>query len=109
MLKANAVEKDLGVMVDSKMKFAEHCNSVVNSANATLGMIKRKITSRNKDIMVRLYKALVRPKLEYCVQVWRPFLKKDVEKLESVQHRATKMISACRNMNYSERLFSLLA
>ena len=86
------------------MKFAEHCNSVVNSANATLGMIKRTITSRNKDIMVRLYKALVRPKLEYCVQVWRPFLKKDIEKLESVQHRATKMISACRNMSYSERL-----
>jgi len=103
-LKANNAERDLGVMVDSKMKFAEHCNSVVNSANATLGMIKRTITSRNKDIMVRLYKALVRPKLEYCVQVWRPFLKKDIEKLESVQHRATKMISACRNMSYSERL-----
>jgi len=92
LLKANNAKRDLGVMVDSKIKFAEHCNSVVHSANATLGMIKRTITSRNKDSMVRLYKALVRPKLEYCVQVWRPFLKKDIEKLESVQHRATKMM-----------------
>ena len=54
--------------------------------------------------MVKLYKALVRPKLEYCIQAWRPYLKGDIEKLERVQHRATKMIAGCGNMSYEDRL-----
>ena len=49
-------------------------------------------------------KALVRPKLEYCVQAWNPYLKKDISKLEKVQARATKMISECKNLDYNSRL-----
>jgi len=47
---------------------------------------------------------LLRPKLEYCVQSWRPFSKKDIEKLERIQHRATKMIQECKGLNYEDRL-----
>ena len=103
-LKTHKVEKDLGILVDGNMKFSEHCNSVVNSANATLGMIKRSISCKSNNMIVRLYKALVRPKLEYCVQAWRPFLKKDIEKLETVQRRATRMIDGLGTLSYSERL-----
>ena len=71
-------------MVDNSLKFSEQCYSVVNSANAILGMIRRTISCKNKNIILRLYKALVRPKLEYCVQVWRPYLKKDIDKIESI-------------------------
>jgi hypothetical protein len=85
------------------MKFSEQVNSAVCKANATLGMI-RSITCKNKNIVTRLYKALVRPKLEYCVQAWRPYLKKDVCKIERVQHRATRMIEECKGLNYEERL-----
>ena len=67
-------------------------------------MIKRSITCKSKNIIVKLYKALVRPKLEFCVQAWRPFLKKDIVNLEKVQHRATKMIQECRGLNYEDRL-----
>ena len=73
-------------------------------ANVTLGMIKRTITSKSKTIITRLYKALVRPQLEYCVQAWRPYLKKDIEKIEKVQRRATKLISECSNLSYEDRL-----
>ena len=54
--------------------------------------------------MVRLYEALVRPKLEYCVLAWCPYLKKDIDKLEKVQARATKLIKDCRNFSYEKRL-----
>ena len=67
-------------------------------------MIKRTITNKRKDIIVKLYKGLVRPKLEYCIQAWRPYLKKDIDKLERVQGRATRLISECRNNNNEDRL-----
>ena len=53
---------------------------------------------------MKLYKALVRPKLEYCVQAWRPYLKKNIDNIEKVQHRATKMIKECKHLNYEDRL-----
>ena len=69
----------------------------MGKANATLGMIKRNITCKSKNIVTKLYKALVRPKLEYYVQAWRPYLQKDIEKMERVQRRATKMIDECKS------------
>ena len=104
VLKSSEKERDLGVMIDKSMKFSEQVSSAVGKANATLGMIKRSITCRKKNIVTKLYKALVRPKLEYCVQVWRPYLLKDIDKIERVQHRATKIIEECRGLCYEERL-----
>ena len=103
-LKVSENERDLGIIVDNKLKFSEQCNSAVNKANATLGIIKRNIVSRNHGIVTKLYKALVRPKLEYCIQAWRPYLKKDIDKIERVQRRATKLISECKNLSYEDRL-----
>ena len=105
-LKSSDSERDLGVIMDSSMKFSEQCNTVVKQANSTLGLIRRTIKFKRKDIIVRLYKALVRPKLEYCIQAWRPHLRKDIKSLEQIQHRATKMIPECRNQEYEARLRS---
>lgn len=106
VLRSSDSERDLGVIVDSSMKFSEQCNKAVKSANSTLGLIKRTIKNKKRAIIVKLYKALVRPKLEYCVQAWRPYLRKDIDSLEQVQHRATKMIIECRNQDYESRLVS---
>ena len=103
-LKESESERDLGVIIDKNLKFSDHCNKVANTANVTLGMIRRTINCKSKSIITRLYKALVRPQLEYCVQAWRPYLKKDIEKIEKVQRRATKMISDCSKLSYEERL-----
>ena len=78
--------------------------SAVKNANATLGIIRRHIKSRKKNIIIKLYKTLVRPKIEYCVQVWCPYLKKDIENIERVQHRATKLIGECAGLSYNARL-----
>ena len=69
-----------------------------------LGIIKRTMVSRDKDLILKLYKTLVRPHLEYCVQVWSPSLKQDINILERVQRRATKIINGMHGLSYEERL-----
>jgi len=103
-LKKSNKERDLGIIVDSSMKFHEQCNVAIKGANSMLGLIRRNIKNKNKNIIVRLYKGLVRPKLEYCIQAWRPFLKGDIKNLEKIQRRATRMIEGCSRLKYSERL-----
>ena len=71
-------------------------------ANYILGMIKRNIKSKNAAIIMRLHKSLVRPRLEYCIQAWSPCHKKDIEVLEIVPKRATKMVYG--DLNYKDRL-----
>jgi len=61
-------------------------------------------TRRSKEIIIPLYKSLVRSHLDYCVQAWRPHLIKDVQVLKKVQRRATRFIDECRGISYEDRL-----
>ena len=89
-------EKDLGVTFSADMKVSEQCGIAASKGNKILGLIRRTITYKEKQLIVPLYKAIVRPHLEYCIQAWRPYRKKDIDKLERIQRRATKMIPELR-------------
>ena len=80
-------EKDLGVTFSADMKVSEQCGIAASKLN----QIRRTIMYKEKHLIVPLYKAIVRPHLEYCYQAWRPYRKKDIDKLERIQRRATKM------------------
>ena len=100
-------ERDLGVIVSKDLKVNKQCTKAANKGNQVLGMISRSFENKNKDIMLQLYKSLVRPHLDFCIQSWRPYLAKDIALLEKVQKRATRMIKECKNMRYNERLKTL--
>ena len=85
-------EKDLGVTIDSELKFSDHLNMKVNKANSMAGLIRRSFDYLDGSLFRQLYTALVRPHLEYCQTVWAPHLQKDVNTIESVQRRATKLV-----------------
>lgn len=103
-LKETTEEKDLGVWMDNTVKASCHVNHAVSKANQLLGLIRRTFTYMDAALMKQLFTSIVRPHLEYANVVWHPHLKKDIELLESVQHRATKMVPGLAKLTYEERL-----
>ena len=103
-LKHNTSEKDLGVFVDNKLKFDSHISNKVSKANNILGAIRRGFSYLNETTLLQLYTSLVRPHLEYANPVWSPRYIRDINSIENVQRRATKMIPDIRDLSYEDRL-----
>ena len=97
-------EKDLGVSINANMKVSEQCRIAASKGNQVIGMIRRNITYKENSLIVPLYKAIVRPHLAYCIHAWSPYIRKDIDMLEQIQRRATKLIPGLIDLRYEERL-----
>ena len=97
-------EKDLGLPISTDMKVSEQYGIAAAKGNQILGLIRRNTLYKEKELIIPPYKTIVRPHLEYCIQAWRPYRKKDIDMLERVQRRATKIIPKLRNISYEMHL-----
>lgn len=71
---------------------SELYDDAAKETNEMLGCINKSITRRDKKVIFLIYSTLIKPQVEYCAQFWSPLYKKDVDRLEKVQRKATEMI-----------------
>ena len=102
-------EKDLGVPLDSRLQFSTHMASCTSKANQRIGLhvLHRNFKFLYEETFLPLYKALVRPTLEYGNSVLKQYFKKDSELLEKVQRRSTKLVRPIKDRSYPSRLRQL--
>jgi len=95
---------DLGVLMDSNIRFNKHYRLIVNKAHHRASLILKCFLSRDSKLLFRAFTVYIRPLLEYCSPVWAPVYKCDIELIERVQRRFTKKLRGFRDLTYSERL-----
>jgi hypothetical protein len=104
MVRTSKQERDIGIEIDDKLTFANHIDTQVKKANSKAGWLRRTFQFLTPKVFRPLYMQIVRNNLEYAVPVWSPYQKTLIDKIESVQERATKMLPGMKNKTYEERL-----
>ena len=106
-----AAEVDLGVSFNNKWNFDDQINKSIKKANSCIGWVSRSVICRNQEVMTNIYKSVIRPHLEYCVQLWAPAPCHGnwtlIMSIESVQRRFTRMIDEVGLLTYEKRLEKL--
>ncbi|KAJ3665857.1 hypothetical protein Zmor_001324 [Zophobas morio] len=95
---------DLGVFVTSTLSWSEHVLSTIRKANKMVYLLGRAFARSHISVISKLYKSYVRPVLEFANYIWSPILQRDIELLESVQRRATRIPFGRIRPQYADRL-----
>jgi len=101
-------EKDLGIWFENSLKFNKHVQNVVNRTNRLTGMIRRTFKYMDRNLFLTLYKSLIRSIVDFGIVVWYPSTKKNIQLIENIQRRATRIVPQLRGLSYKERLSYLM-
>ncbi len=104
--KVNEV-RDLGILQSNNSKYKTHIQNISKKARKIAGLLLRTFRSRHPKVLLPIYKALIRPLVEYGTSVWNSQNKKDIKEIEHVQRFFTKKISGLSRLNYNSRLLKL--
>ena len=107
ILSSTNQERDLGVIVSSNLKASCHCLAASKKAMTALRLLKMAFYNLDLGNFKALYTTYVRPHLDYCLPAVGPYLVQDIQRLEKVQRRATKLVIEIRTLPYPERLKKL--
>ena len=99
--------RDLGVIVDTSLRFHLHVSTVVQKASSLVNQLLRCTVCRSPEFMLKLFVSHIRPILDYCSTVWNLGFLGDVRKLESIQRRWTREVFDFSDLDYRERLARL--
>ncbi|KAA3674301.1 uncharacterized protein DEA37_0002849 [Paragonimus westermani] len=100
-------EKDLGVWISSSLKTSLQCTAVYKRTSKILALLKRIFGRFTRQTLPSILNTYIRPTMEYAVQVWSPWLQKDIVLLQRIYHRATKLVTGLQSKPYEERIESL--
>ena len=103
-LKLVKTHRDLGVLIDSSLRFHPHVAEVVRKSSGLANQILRSTVCRSPIFMITLFISHIRPILDYCSTLWNYGYLGDVRKLESVQRRWTSHVTGMEGLSYPERL-----
>ena len=103
-LAASSCERDLGVMISNDLKPSAQVKKAAARASFVAHRLTSTFTFWNERMLSQLYKSFIRPHLEFSSVVWSPWARKDIDALETIQRRVSKLAPSLRNMTYSERL-----
>lgn len=104
LIKSVNQQKDLGIIITKDLKWESHIANVVKKTNSLIFLVKKSFPRLSLHHFLKIYKAYIRPRLEFCSSVWQPYYQKDIDMIEKVQRRATKIVPSIRNFEYNKRL-----
>ena len=85
------------------LKPSQHVAKVAARANSIIGLVKKNFDYLDSETILSIHTTIIRPMLEYAVQSWCPYQAKDIEELEKIQHRITKLVPGFQDLPYDER------
>ena len=111
LLPAVDSEKDLGILFSRSLDFGDHITSCINKATSCIAWVTRSVISREREVMLKIYKSMIRPHIEYCVQLWSPLPSHGnwglILALEDIQRKYTRLIDGLGLLPYQVRLDKL--
>ena len=96
--------KDLGIQMSADLTFSKQINKVTTSCRKLSGWVMRTFRTRSVRVMVTIWKSLLQSNLDYCSQLWSPYLASDINRIEDVQRKYTARIEGMETLNYRQRL-----